>query len=87
MITLKEAINIAKNGLSSRLKLHDSYGEAQGQYVFTVRRADDGEDIPGGFHLTVDKETGERSWTYPLKRDSLKPYAKIVGYKKLELTD
>ena len=87
MITLREALKIAETGLSPNLKLINSYGEAQGQYIFTpIRRADD-IPIPGGFRLTVDKETGERSWNYPLKRESLKPYAKIIGFKELELTD
>lgn len=87
MLTLKEAIKIADKLLeTSKIELTDSYGEAQGQYIFTVRSRSDKMGVPGGL-LTVDKETGETSWLYPLKREFLAPCAPIIGYKKLELTD
>lgn len=84
MLTLSEAIKIAEKHMPAGFSLRDSYGEAQGKYVFEVQD-ERGMVPPGGFNWTVDKETGEYNCDY-LEREFLAPYAPIKGYKKLELT-
>ena len=82
MLTLKEAIKIAEQNLPKGHTLCNSYGEAQGKYVF---EAQDLRGIipPGGFNWTVDKETGECKCEY-LEREFRAPYAPIKGYKRIE---
>lgn len=82
MLTLKEAIKTAEQNLPKEYTLCNSYGEAQGKYVF---EAQDWRGIipPGGFNWTVDKETGECKCEY-LEREFLAPYAPIKGYKRIE---
>ena len=70
--------NCQKN-FEPTLRLYGEYGEIEGYYVFHALRARDNSILPGGFDWTVDKETGEFKCTR-IKRESLKPYAKPVGY-------
>ena len=83
MQTLKEAIEIAERNVWEGHTLLDSYGEAQVKYVFSTQ---DSRGIipPGGFFLTVNKETGVCRYE-GLEREFLAPYAPIKGYKKLKL--
>ena len=85
MLTLKEAIEIAKKHIPKGQTLRRSYGEAQGKYVLTSQNSM-GMIPPGGFNWTVDKETGECKCEH-LEREGDKPFSPIRGYKKLELTD
>ena len=85
MLALKEAIEIAERNVWEGHTLLDSYGETQGEYVFSTQ---DSRGIipPGGFFLTVNKETGACRYE-GLEREFLAPYAPIKGYKKLELLE
>ena len=85
MLTLKEAIETVKAYIPSNQTLRESYAEAQGKYLF-VAEDSHGMIPPGGFHWTVDKETGKCKCE-GLEREFLAPYAPIKGYKKLELTE
>ncbi len=82
MVTLEEAAKIAEANLSPNLRLCGEYGEAQGRYVFGACPRSTGTLIPCGANWTVDKETGKYEFTR-LKYESLKPNAKMIGYKKL----
>ena len=83
MLTLKEAIEIVARHIPEGHALCNSYGEAQGKYIFSTQDSQ-GMIPPGGFHWTVDKETGKCKCE-GLEREFLAPYAPIKGYKKLEL--
>ena len=85
MLTLVEAIKIVKRYIPKEQTLYNSYGEAQGKYVFNGQFPD-GCIPPGGFNWTVDKETGECKCEY-LERERVHPMAKIRGYKKLTLEE
>ena len=85
MLTLKEAIEIAKKHIPKGQTLRRSYGEAQGKYVLTSQNSM-GMIPPGGFNWTVDKETGECKCEH-LEREGNQLWSPIRGYKKLELTD
>ena len=85
MMALEDAIKIVEKHIPKGHTLCDEYGEAQGKYIFASVGAN-GLIPPGGFHWTVDKETGECKCER-LEREFLAPYAPIRGYKKLELTD
>lgn len=83
MLTLAEAIEIVKRCIPKGQTLYNSYGEAQGKYVFNGQFPD-GCIPPGGFHWTVNKNTGECKCEY-LERDGNNLWSPIRGYKKLEL--
>ena len=88
MITLEEALEIVQKKLSATCEGHTikkSYGEVPNKYVF-VQQDSKGIVPPGGWHWTVNKETGECKCEY-LEREFLAPYAPIKGYKKIELED
>ncbi|MBR0102713.1 MAG: hypothetical protein IJQ01_04365 [Selenomonadaceae bacterium] len=82
MLTLKEAIKIAEKHIPKGQTLRESYGIAQGKYVFVSQNAQ-GMIPPGGLTWTVDKETGECKCEY-LEREGNKPWSPIRGYKKLD---
>ena len=83
MLTLKEAIEIARSKLPEGYTLCEQYGEISDKYVFNAQNSH-GTVPPGGFNWTVHKETGEYKCEY-LEREFLAPYAPIKGYKKIEL--
>lgn len=85
MLTLSEAIETVREHLPKNQRLCDSYGEAQGKYVFTGQFSD-GSIPPGGFNWTVDKESGLCMCEY-LAREGNKPWSPIRGYKKLDLPE
>ena len=85
MLTLAEAIEIVKRHIPKKQTLRNSYGEAQGKYLFVGQFAD-GSIPPGGFHWTVNKETGECKCEC-LERAGNKPWSRIRGYKKLYLEE
>ena len=84
MLTLREAIKIANQNLSSEQTLLNSYGEVQHKYVFTLLSK--GTIPPSRGKLTVDKITGECKWEY-LERIGNKPWSPIRGYKKITLPE
>lgn len=81
MLTLEEAIQLIQAYLPEGFALCDSYGEAQGKYVFNAHNSK-GDIPPGGINWTVDQKTGECK-NERLEREFLAPYAPIRGYKKL----
>lgn len=83
MLNLQEAIAIVKKNIPEGQTLCDSYGEAQGKYIFTGQFSD-GTVPPGGGHWTVDKNNGDCKFEY-LEREGNKPWSPIRGYKKIEL--
>lgn len=85
MLTLKEAMKIAEKNIPKGHRLHQSYGEAQGKYIFSTQDVR-GIIPPGGFNWTVDKETGECTCER-LEREFLAPFAPIKGYKRLYLEE
>ena len=85
MLTLREAIKIVEKKIPQDKALRKSYAEAQGKYLF-VAEDSHGMIPPGGFHWTIDKETGECKCEY-LEREFLAPFAPIKGYKKLTLDE
>ena len=85
MLTLKEAIKIAEKCIPQGQTLRNSYGEAQGRYVFSSQNSQ-GMIPPGGCNWTVDKETGKCKFEY-LEREGTKLWSPIRGYKKLELNN
>lgn len=83
MLTLREALNIVNAHIPARQVVCNTYGEAQGKYIFTGQFSD--RTIPpGGGNWTVNKETGECKFEY-LEREGINPWSPIRGYKKLEL--
>lgn len=85
MLTLKDAIKIVEKRIPKNQTLRDSYGEAQGKYLFVAENAQ-GMIPPGGGFITVDKTTGVCCFEF-MEREENKPWSPIRGYKKLELTD
>ena len=83
MLTLSKAIRIAEKNIPKGHTLYRSYGEAQGKYVFTTQDST-GMIPPGGFHWTVDKETGKCVCEL-LERKGNKLWSPIRGYRSLEL--
>ena len=83
MLTIEEAKAKANEYLKQReCEVHDIYGEVGGKYIITYK-SNAGYFPAGGYDLTVNKETGECKFER-LERESLAPFAKIKGYKKLE---
>ena len=92
MLTLKEAIEIAKKNIPENQTLRASYAEAQGKYLF-VSENSQGMNPPGGFFWTVHKETGECKFE-SLERENWTPesrfprsFAPIKGYRKIEVRE
>lgn len=81
MIEFAQAFSIAKAQAVPLTidKIH--FGEIPGKYVFFPQDSN-GKIPPGGGAITVDKKTGECKYEY-LEREGGKPYAEIIGYRKL----
>ena len=83
MITKEEAKELGNEYLKSvNCKVRKIVGEVSNKFVVIIEN-ERGNIPPGGVDLTINKETGECKFER-LERESLAPFAKIKGYKKLE---
>lgn len=81
VITVENAAKLA-NRFLKKSRVRKVIGEVDNKYLIIYENLNG--DLPaGGYDLTVNKETGECKFER-LERESLAPFAKIKGYKKLE---